>query len=339
MALFRRRTPERAPIPAFWEWWNGGAAARLGDRLAAGDAASLVDEISARVAAIDPGLAWDTSAGRDSQHLLSLGSEGDAALRPLAERWLRAAPPADATWSFAASRQRDPAVLTTRLDLGGVELLLGEITAVMEFDDDAALFHVRLLHPRFASAPDAVRAQIAFLVVDWLLGEDDVERWIGRIETASVPDDAAVDLGVLRDCVDAVAAQPVEETWHVLRGRSATGSDILAVARRPLRWIDHPLLDQHASVTLRFDPDDGGMPTPDSLDRLRDHEDRLMEAIGGRGLLLAHETGAGRRTLHVYVDSEDQNGADSIAGFAVRHADTTVEFELDPSWRAMRRFG
>ena len=41
---------------------------------------------------------------------------------------------------------------------------------------------VQLWHPTFEHMREQVRGQIAFLFLDNLLGEDDVERWIGAIE-------------------------------------------------------------------------------------------------------------------------------------------------------------
>jgi hypothetical protein len=79
------------------------------------------------------------------------------------------------------------------------------------------------------------------------------------------------------------------------------------------------------------------------LNNPRALEDSLTAALGPRGLLVAHETSAGRRTLHLYADSEDPNGAGTVEGWPRKRREeglaVQVVHELDPAWRTMRRFG
>lgn len=43
---------------------------------------------------------------------------------------------------------------------------------------------LELSHPQFASLPDDAQAQITFLFLDALLGEEVVERWVGEVAWA-----------------------------------------------------------------------------------------------------------------------------------------------------------
>lgn len=121
--------------------------------------------------------------------------------------------------------------------------------------------------------------QFTFLVLDGALGEDDVERWDGGVESAVDPDPAARALAEFVAAVDAAAARPVQETLMLLQGRGADGQPVVASARRPLRWIDDPLRDQHHAVTLTFDATPNGLPTAEALTELR----RREEGPGARG--------------------------------------------------------
>ena len=49
------------------------------------------------------------------------------------------------------------------------------------------------------------------------------------------------------------------------------------------------------------------------------------------------ETSAGRRTWHLYTDTEDQNITDRVTGFATAHG-TAYTATADPGWRAVRQF-
>lgn len=59
--------------------------------------------------------------------------------------------------------------------------------------------------------------------------------------------------------------------------------------------------------------------------------------LGGRGVLLAHESFHGARTFHVYTDGEDQTVDATLAQWAGGHG-LTIESVSDPGWTRSRRF-
>jgi len=56
---------------------------------------------------------------------------------------------------------------------------------------DGGKVHVQLSHPDFASLPDDAQAQITFLFLDALLGEEVVECWVGEVAWAPAHESAA----------------------------------------------------------------------------------------------------------------------------------------------------
>ena len=80
-----------------------------------------------------------------------------------------------------------------------------------------------------------------------------------------------------------------------------------------------------------------GLPGPDGLARLRDLEDDLVAALGGRAELLAHESRDGVRLFHLYSDGEDQNATDLVARWAGQRG-LGLEQHPDPAWRDLRAF-
>lgn len=282
---------------AFWQWWE---TAR--DRLdaAIGDRSvpdDLVAELSEQVEAIPPGgLAWELTPGESAAHALVVTAGGDPELRAAAERWRRSAPPADARWE-------------------SVDVLVH--------------------HPAFAGAPDELRNQVTYLALDWLLGEEDVERFVGAIEPVAERPDGARPLRELREVVAELDADAGD--WVILEGRPQGGSPVMVSAMARLKPVDHPLLDTHAKVTAPYEtehPD--GYPDGDELDRLRALEEGLGEVLGEDGAVVAHASSDGTRVLHAYLDGE--SGARERLGRWAAEQGLQVEVDRDPAWDAVRRY-
>jgi hypothetical protein len=270
--------------------------------------------------------------------LLTVSSEGDAALRRIAEQWLRAAPAADASWEFAVARQPVSDVVDNIIEIDGHSLHLGDVRFSITEDPERELLDIAVHHPLFVQMSGQGPLQVSFLLLDWLLGEDGVERWIGAIDTTNASETATASAADLTAAVSALAARNQSDKWVVMEGVNSRGQRMIVSARRPLRWIDHPLFDLHTEVHLPYeDKRDDGLPATASLDDLRRIEDDISTAVGIRGLLVAHETAAGVRTLHYYSDSEDQNGRDAI-DIAAHAAGGTTQHDIDPGWTQVRQF-
>ena len=189
MGIFRRRESdgqraarEDRAIADFWAWWVGEGRARAAavfDGEDDGGRRALGAELADRVGAIGP-VDFETGAGRSARHLLVVSAGGNPDLRPLVARWLAAAPPADDAFEYADTRQpvHDPSDLA--IDLGdGRDVDVA--SAVVATTVSGATVHVAVWHPAFGDLPDRARAQITFLFLDALLGEDVVERHVGEV--------------------------------------------------------------------------------------------------------------------------------------------------------------
>ncbi|MGO1053445.1 DUF695 domain-containing protein [Crossiella sp. CA198] len=324
---------EMQGIEDFWHWWQQEGATLLANAIHSGDFADLPEQMAHLVNAINKDLQWELGPGRDAQHSLCVTANGDPALRPLTERWLRAAPAPDATWEYRAARQADPNVLNQQLDFADWELDLEQTRLSLTVDEQSLLVDVTVHHPQFPNMPEDAALQIAFLTLTWLLGEDDLERWIGEVNTAAEQPADALPADALPETVHAMAARHPEPSWVVMEGEGQDGARLTAIAMRPMRWIDHPLLDLHAGITLRYptqDPRD--LPTSAGLTDLQDLEDDLMRQLDGAALLVAHETGRGNRTLHLYCDSTDTAALATITAWVHGQSTATLDTQSDPAW-------
>lgn len=344
MGLFHRRgstsdqaSDPRAAIADFWQWW-AVAAAELADAIPMATVSRYVAVVTARVSAIDPGLTWEFAPGRTSRHQLTVTAEGDPALRRVARQWLRAAPPPDTVWSFHDMRQPGP--LGFRLRIGGVDLNLNEVRVAGTRHGSG--LDVIVHHPLFASIPQQVQAQIAFLSLDTALGEEAVELWIGGVGRATDEPLGSRPLAELPAMVAEVIADGMPDGamgWTLLRGEGPRGPLLVSRLNR-LSPVQAPQHDQHAAVTVPFsDQTAAGLPGPGSLDTLNAFENHLTAIVKGSGQLVAVETSAGVRTLHYYLDSGTPAAAQlEAATHGWQQGRVTVGASRDPAWEAVRAF-
>lgn len=344
MGLFSRRKPDSgsppdagAGIAAFWQWWTASAP-EIAAAIPAGSLERYAEVVARRVREIDPGLAWEFGPGRTSEHQLTVTAEGDPGLRRVARRWLRAAPPADATWSFHDLRQ--PSTLNSVLQIGADELTLSDVRVAGTRRGSG--LDVVVHHPLFARVPEQVRGQLTFLCLDTALGEEAVELWIGSIDHAVHEPAGSRPLADLPGMLGEVIAEAMPEGrmgWAMLRGSGPRGPVLVTCLNRlsPIQAPDH---DEHVTVGVPFrDLTGEGWPGQGSLDALRSFEDHLGSIVYGSGQLVAVETSDGVRTLHFYVDSATPAAGQlqaAVAGW--NQGRVTVNAHPDPAWDAVSAF-
>ena len=169
-----------------------------------------------------------------------------------------------------------------------------------------------------------------------------METWVGQVRTTAVQPLDAVPLSGLRAVVRQLREQWTDEegnpAWVLMQGRTKDGGVLLASSIVPLRPSLAPHLDTHVAVAVPFtDRTEQGLPGPGSLQALRDLEDHLSQRLGGSGRLVAHETRAGTRVLHCYVDgttpAAEQLKA-AVGGWG--QGRVRIEAAGDPGWDRVR---
>jgi hypothetical protein len=340
VSLFKRRKADpQQRIEDFWVWWaTGQHRVAAATEAKAEWPADLVDELSGLVNAIHPSLQWEFSAGTaGARHALIVTAAGDPTLRSTAGRWHRLAPPQTANWEYHATRQPSPEALTMRMTIAGYELNLADLSFGAQHDEDRHEIDVEVYHPVFQQLPEDARAQVAYLSLDWLLGEDAVEIWIGTIDVATVlpvdPIDGERLAGMVRELADDVG----DDSWALLEASTPSGLPLLAMVRQPLKPARWPRFDQQITVVLPYESaNDAGLPVDSSLDLLRAFEDQLLATLDEDATLVAHESHAGRRTMHLRADAEGGT-ADRVRSAASNWPEgrAKVTVDLDPGWEAV----
>ncbi|WP_433244272.1 DUF695 domain-containing protein [Streptosporangium sp. CA-135522] len=346
MRLFGRKS-EFADEPAdgigeFWTWW-AEVRAELDAMVAAGDAERLAEWIGPAVQVVHPSLVWEIAPGLHADQALVVTSAGDPELRPTAHRWAAAAPAADALWEFHPSRQANPHAMELTLDVGGYEFALDKLVLGLRAPLGNPRVDVVAYHPIFDILDDDTRTEAALLALDWLLGEDDVARWVGDISAAGFEPIDAVPAVHLPSVVADLASGFQDEQWALLEGETATGARLIATARYPLRPVDHPLFDQHIAITLPYRHRDAdGLPVGPSLEALRDFEERLagrISRLNGSAVFAAHMSAEGQRVLHVYADPTGEaaiHAKELIVSW--EEGRPRIDVVGDPGWTAISPF-
>ncbi|NUS74332.1 MAG: DUF695 domain-containing protein [Corynebacteriales bacterium] len=353
MSVFRwrRRDPKAATV-AFWSWWPS-VAAPLASAMEAdpnGPPKKLRRELEAHVEAIHPELTWELLDGTLARHSLVLSAEGAPELRILTERWRRAGPGDDLTWEFAASRPPNPAAMHSPLHVGRRTLKPLDARFGVETDAARGRIHVKISHPDLPYLQDAERLWFTFLLLDWVLGEDDVERWIGEVRFSADTED--LDGPGLRRAVTELSRELGSGQWAHLEGLDAAGRHATVLARIPFPRQTYPLFDAHCAITIPLlrtpqppedeitalaiappGPDEAELEEVDSLTRV------LTTLLGDSALLAAVETVPDARTLHLYADSESVV-SEQIKAWVQSQSrrDIAVRWRLDPGWEKLREF-
>ena len=326
-----------AGIAAFWPWWAGlDADARL--KLATGQDPALMDALSQRVAAMHAALAWEFGPGRTSEHALTLSGEGDPVLRLVAERWRRAGPGDDPTWSYQTTRQavaRDE-LLGVTLRYEDVDLKLGETQLAVVRNERRPRLDLELWHPGFVRLSESSRGAAAFILLDQTLGEDATERWIGAMEVTSIPPAKPIDLLGLGDEVAKLVATTKENSHVVAEGKDPdTGQPLVFTLDVTIGRWDHPFHDTWCDVSLPYAANAQGMPNENDLATLYDLDDEIVALLGTDALRVGSATGAGHRHVWLYVDG-DSEAVGKTQGWASKQTvKVEVATKFDPGWNEL----
>jgi hypothetical protein len=324
--------PIEQRLEAFWSWWAGAKDSIAAD-IPRGTVSARAAEISAEVNKVHPSLAWELGKGASSEHAFVVSCEGNPELRPIALRWAAAAPPPDATWEYHPSRQPGPPQV---LEIRGVRVPFSEMRAIASWDEARETLDVRLWHPAFEGLPTEVKAQVSFLFLDNLVGEDDVERWIGAID-ADPEGQSGMSADELRDEIRGRAASSTGENWALIEGTDARGDPVLVRLNSSLKRIDHPYAGEHLQVTLDRGFDQG---TPALTREIAAAEEELEAALRSVAVEAAHITDRRRRVTH-FVTAEGERARGIAEEWAGRYGQwgPSVTLEPDPTWSFRKAYG
>ena len=307
MAVFgrrRRRAVDRVDARArrFWSWW-AGARDTVATAVEAGAATRLRSLVEPRVRDYHRELTWHVGPGPGARWMLVLSGSRHPALRGVAERWRMAGPADDGDWEYHPAFPPEPGAFRSPVRIGDLDLDPAQATALAVPDDQRFRLDLTVHHPVFEHLSDLSRSRVANVMVGWALGEDETDRWVGKISATTRRPLDAVPLSLLSTVTAQLATRWGGERWATLEG-SFDDRRLIAAVRHPLHRVDYPLFDEHIAVRLPYtDTMSDGLPTERSLGDLLSFERNLADRLGDQALLVAQQTTSGERLLHFYADS------------------------------------
>ncbi len=359
-----RRDPEAA-VKEFWAWWPS-VCGQIAEGLSTEDAQTeganvaadgtkrgrralsnrMVRALSEKLAAIHPDLTWELLDGILARHALVLTSEGSPELRPLTERWRRAGPGDDEFWEYYSARPPNPGALRREIVWGNRSISPQQARFGVEVDPDRGRLHVAVSHAALPYLEDAERLRLAFLLLDWILGEDDTERWIGEVRFSDAMQD--LDGAGLRGAVAALAKEFNGVHWAQLEGVDEQGRSARLHVRVPLPRLDYPLFDflgtiefpyqQSASVADSGDPFVPVEPDTGELIELEGLTRGLVALLGASAVLVASAMLPDRMTLHFYTYAQGVVPDQVEVWSKQQQRPIHVVWTSDPGWDTVRHF-
>lgn len=210
----RAEAARRAEL--FWQRWEQ-LLPQVGSALGDGVPQRVDHQLAEAVALLHPRLNFSIERGREAIYALVLTAQADPELRVYTDAWKSAAPAADSLWEYhdAVPPVPDPREVTVNLQ--GKRYPLDEVRVSAQFDETRNLVDVAVYHPGFTGLAENEREALTFLPLHAALGEKLAADRIGRVETAELLPENAVDLVAFRERVRAfdtdgtIPAEPGDE--------------------------------------------------------------------------------------------------------------------------------
>ena len=208
---------------------------------------------------------------------------------------------------------------------------LGEARVLARWDDTRRVFAVRVWHPLFVRLPVNARRQVAFLFLDDLLGEEEVERWVGAFDLAEDPS-GSMTADEFRSEVKERAGAVGADSWVLAEVKDKQGGLVAFVsADAGLKPIDHPLAIHYLAV--RIDRGFEQLANSPESDAVSAAQDELEASLGETALPAGRVTE--RRTRTLWYVCEDPVRVERIAkAWADHHRAYRVRVTVkrDPGW-------
>jgi len=181
---------------------------------------------------------------------------------------------------------------------------------------------------------------------DTLLGEDDVERWIGVIDLLEAPSGGRTPAELKAEIARRSVESAGDERWVLGTRERPDGQTEIIVADASLKRIDHPFADHHVTISLVLGID--RMPNDAEAEVLNAEEDDLLPRLAGLATYAGRTTAPGVRTLHFVTESFEAMRP-VIDAWAAPLPDSVlpgsparrlkVNFERDMDWAFRRQLG
>jgi hypothetical protein len=167
-------------INAFWRWFSDhhhDVEAML-DR---DDTVELSFQINAQIDLLSSRLAWEIGPGLVEPYMFVFPTAGDSERKMAVSRIMEKAPWIE-RWEFHASRPTRPFQPEIQLPDRGLSLRTSDWRFALKPSATSDRFDLQIYDDKLVSFDEKTALTAAFILLDAVLGEDIVERWIGNMK-------------------------------------------------------------------------------------------------------------------------------------------------------------
>ena len=183
-SFFKKKKPEitfKGNVEDCWHWFSTNAI-RMKKTIDDGNCGDLLDETSTAVHKMIPHIGWCYGLGEgEGRHALTLSPEGDREHQLLAEYWLSRKPDIP-DWDFYPAKQGSDLQEGYSINTGGFDFSVNEIWLSPEVDTENAKVDITIWHHHFHEIEEKAAYRVTFILLDELLGEYDVQNYVGAID-------------------------------------------------------------------------------------------------------------------------------------------------------------
>jgi hypothetical protein len=167
-------------ISTFWRWFSDNHH-DVEALLDSDDTAELSLQINAQINLLSSQLAWEIGPGLVKPYMLVFPTAGDRERKMAVGRIMEKAPWIE-RWEFHASRPTRPFQPEIQLPDRGLSLRTSDWHFAVRPSATSDRFDLQIYDDKLASFDERTALSAAFILLDAVLGEDIVERWIGNMK-------------------------------------------------------------------------------------------------------------------------------------------------------------
>ena len=312
----------------FWTWWPS-ARDELRREVESSTPGAVHSELARRVGRIDRRLGWLIEPGSNARHRLVLVPFGHPLLRELTHAW-DAGSLSDGWWEFAPSRAARRELPRVEIEDAVIDTADSRVEPV--WDIDREVMNLSVWHPAFGdlAEPDAgVADEVVLEGLLALLGEDDLERWLGSWDLEPLADDA-MTLAELREWLERASAGATRNRWVTVVRRNQRDEPVAFRFNAALKRIDYPRARDVIAVDLPRRVDNvEAAEAPSIVDAVRDVEREL-----GPTAVRATEVSEPTRLSVRFATEDGKAAAKIVERWSAAHRGTWAEARsIDtPEW-------
>ncbi len=169
----------------FWNWLESNSS-KIESLINNGQSKSVEELISRELDRINPEISWEISTNKNNEVSLSISAQADKALGKLLDEMFIDRPSIPKWEIYRYKQPKSLSVLSKLINSQGYNLKLENINVQVALNPSNTKVDIELVSPDFAQIPSDRLYDLAFFILDGVLGEKMVEERIGKIKVNAI---------------------------------------------------------------------------------------------------------------------------------------------------------